>query len=317
MAPPPPPAPPPQLALEDGAAGEGAPAAEEVPAEEAAELTLREQAVSLEHLLTHRIKNKYCPTCVRAKLHAKPARAKGQNHNPDEAPKAFGDQVTADHIIVSEEDKGRAGERAAIAVIDRATRWFGAYPVADKSADEAFRCLSHFAGPRDVVQSFYSDNSPELKRAALELRWPHPTSTPGRPDRNGVAERNVRVATEGARALLMHAGLPENWWPQAMAYMSVARNIESIEGLSPWESRFGGHKFQGPKIPFGALVDFKPSPVRGGPPKFAPKAVPGIFLGWVLLPGGKWKGDFLAAQLSTSLERKQTGALSPSTECGK
>ena len=183
-------------------------------------------------------------------------------------------------------------------MIDRATRWFGAYPVADKSADEAFRCLSHFAGPRDVVQSFYSDNSPELKRAALELRWPHPTSTPGRPDRNGVAERNVRVATEGARALLMHAGLPENWWPQAMAYMSVARNIESIEGLSPWESRFGGNKFQGPKIPFGALVDFKPSPVRGGPPKFAPKAVPGIFLGWVLLPGGKWKGDFLAAQLS-------------------
>jgi hypothetical protein len=109
VAPPPPPAPPPQLALEDGPAGEGAPAAEEASDEEAAELTLREQAVSLEHLLTHRIKNKYCPTCVRAKLHAKPARAKGQNHNPDEAPKAFGDQITADHIIVSEEDKGRGG----------------------------------------------------------------------------------------------------------------------------------------------------------------------------------------------------------------
>ena len=80
--------------------------------------------------------------------------------------------------------------------------------------------------------------------------------------------------------------------------MSTARNFESIEGISPWESRFGGQKFTGPRIPFGALVDFRPSPIRGATPKFAPKAVPGIFLGYVLQPGGKWKGDFLAAQLS-------------------
>ena len=80
--------------------------------------------------------------------------------------------------------------------------------------------------------------------------------------------------------------------------MSVARNFESIEGLSPWESRFGGRKFEGLRIPFGALVDFRPSPVRGQQPKFSPKGVPGVFLGYVLLPGGKFKGDYIVAPLS-------------------
>ena len=45
-------------------------------------------------------------------------------------------------------------------------------------------------------------------------------------------------------------------------------------------------------------MDFKPSPIQGAVAKFAPKAVPGIFLGYVLQPGGLWKGDFLAAKLS-------------------
>ncbi len=52
--------------------------------------------------------------------------------------------MTADHAVMSEGDKGREGERAAVVVLDRATRWLAAYPVADKSADEAFTCLSHF-----------------------------------------------------------------------------------------------------------------------------------------------------------------------------
>ena len=69
-------------------------------------------------------------------------------------------------------------------------------------------------------------------------------------------------------------------------------------GLSPWESRFGGRKFHGQRIPFGALVDFRPSPIQGSPAKFSPRATPGVFLGYVLQPGGRWRGDYLAAKLS-------------------
>ena len=40
-----------------------------------------------------------------------------------------------------------------------------------------------------------------------------------------------------------------------------------------------------------------PSPIRGAMPKFAPRTQPGLFLGYFLLPGGRWKGDILAASL--------------------
>ena len=72
-----------------------------------------------------------------------------------------------------------------------------------------------------------------------------------------------------------------------MRYLSTARNFVPVDGISAWERRFEGRKFPGPRIPFGALIDFKPSPIRGAQPKFAPKAEPGIFLGYVLQPGGK------------------------------
>jgi hypothetical protein len=130
---------------------------------------------------------------------------------------------------MGEEDKGRGGERACVVILDLATRWLAAYPVANKSADEGYASFLHFVGPKEAVKSFCSDNSPELMRAAKDMGWPHPTSTPGR---HGVAERAVRTASEGAATLLMHAGLPECWWPQAMKYISVARNFECIEGLS-------------------------------------------------------------------------------------
>ena len=32
-------------------------------------------------------------------------------------------------------------------------------------------------------------------------------------------------------------------------------------------------------------------------PKFAPVAEPGVFMGYHVLPGGRWRGDFLVASL--------------------
>ena len=56
-------------------------------------------------------------------------------------------------------------------------------------------------------------------------------------------------------------------------------------------------------IPFGAMIDFKPSPTRSKPlSKFEPRAVPGIFIGYYLPAGGKWRGDYYAIEIS-SLQR--------------
>ena len=47
-------------------------------------------------------------------------------------------------------------------MLDRGTEWLDCQPVLDMSAGEAYRALEDFAGPKAVVRSFYSDNSPAL-----------------------------------------------------------------------------------------------------------------------------------------------------------
>ena len=71
-----------------------------------------------------------------------------------------------------------------------------------------------FAGTHEV-QSFYCDNSAKLAAAARELGWMHPTSTPGVPQTNGLAERMVRSAKEGGRANLVQAGFSVTWFELA------------------------------------------------------------------------------------------------------
>ena len=62
-------------------------------------------------------------------------------------------------------------------------------------------------------------------------------------------------------------------------------NIEEVNGSSAW-MRLHGEEFKGEKIPFGALVDFKPSEARGGKrEKFEPRGETGIFAGYVVCIG--------------------------------
>ena len=58
-----------------------------------------------------------------------------------------------------------------------------------------------------------------------------------------------------------------------------------------------GLAFDGPSIPFGALVNYKPSSASGRQqlPKIGPKTLPGIFLGYGQRSGGSWNGELLVA----------------------
>ena len=46
-------------------------------------------------------------------------------------------------------------------------------------------------------------------------------------------------------------------------------------------------------------MDFKPHPEAGGTrlEKYAPRAVPGVFLGYEVAPGRKWTGNYLCVEL--------------------
>ena len=67
------------------------------------------------------------------------------------------------------------------------------------------------------VKYAYTDGSGELKNALDELEILHDTSTPHRPQTNGVAERAVRRVTEGTSATLLQSGFDEHWWDLAMS----------------------------------------------------------------------------------------------------
>ena len=103
-----------------------------------------------------------------------------------------------------------------------------------------------------------------------------------------------------SRTLLEHSGLAPKFWPYAVKAACFGHNISGGED-SPYFKRHN-KVFGGLRIPFGSIIDYYPSDVRKQrkrlvdnkmqklSPVFAPVLLPGIFLGYHLLPGGKW-GD--------------------------
>ena len=123
----------------------------------------------------------------------------------------------------------------------------------------------------------------------------HGTSTPGRSETNGRAERNVRHLLEGTRSVLAHSGVPTRLWPFAARYFSLMENCRErteydSEGrklsCSAWFKK-NGTNFDGKLIPFGALVDYMPVPESKqakGIEKMSLPCKKGVFLGYFLEP---------------------------------
>ena len=74
-------------------------------------------------------------------------------------------------------------------------------------------------------------------------------------------------------------------------------NIAVIDGASACHKR---HKveFEGPSIPYGCLVDFRPpNVVLKKAAKFGTISIPGIFIGYTQHVGGTWAHDYLVWSL--------------------
>ena len=272
--------------------------------------TAKTEARSLSHLLTHTPFNRFCETCRIAKAQKRPARKRDAKANPGPLPEEFADQLTADHIVTLDtKDKALYGERHALVIKDRATGFLMCYPAAAKNYDEARQALTHFLCPGSAVGILYSDNNGEMARAAKVLGISHDTSTPARPQNNGIVEREVRRVLEGSRSALFHSGFHPRWWAWATKYFCHAYNITNRLGrTSPWVERFGD-PFTGIVRPFGSLVYAIPSTSvkKKKPLKFAPKAAPMLFMGWEFHTGMTWSGDYYVLPIddvkNVSLER--------------
>ena len=171
----------------------------------------------------------------------------------------FGDLVTADPKVLSEESESRNNHQYAVVVQDSATQWLQSYQCKTTSSQETQKSLMKFLEPTRKPKVIYTDNSLECGKSCEELSWSHCTSTPHRSETNGIAERAVRRVKEETSAVLMQSGLDNEWWADSMECYCFLRNIQDklSYGKTPYERRFG-MPFNGPVIPCGAMVEYHP-----------------------------------------------------------
>ena len=171
----------------------------------------------------------------------------------------FGDLITADHEVLSDNCESRNNHRYAVVVQDLATQWIQSYPCKTKTSQETQRSFQKFLEPERKPKVIYIDNSLEFGKACEDLSWNHCTSTPHRSETNGIAERPSRREKEGTSAVLLSSGLNESWWADSMECYLYLRNVTDLitDGKTPHERR-SGQPFKGPIIPFGSLVEYHP-----------------------------------------------------------
>ena len=188
--------------------------------------TKRREDLGKHSVYTHFPKDRNCEICKRTKITRAPCRRRCG----EAAPRAekFGDLITADHKILSDNCESRNNHRYAVVVQDLATQWIQAYPCKTKTSQETQRSLQKFLEPERNPKVIYTDNSLEFGKDCENLSWNHCTSTPHRSETNGTAERAVRRVIVGTSALLLQSGLNESWWADSMECCTYLRNVTDL-----------------------------------------------------------------------------------------
>lgn len=115
------------------------------------------------HWFTHSPKDPSCEICRRAQAVNLPARRRRQRSPEpvlrteedalveDFVPKKFGDLITADHIVIGDEQAhSRHGDAAALVCFDRGTAALGVYPAARRTTEETVRVSRRSPVPRPM-----------------------------------------------------------------------------------------------------------------------------------------------------------------------
>ena len=258
--------------------------------------TLKHEARTLEHLLTHRYKNPYCNFCVRAKMkHHKTYRGAFRRKLTK-----FGDLITFDFMDTRKTTKlGYDTVKEILVIRDRYTGIIQSYPSPTKNTEDVVRAVKYFMGRRTIREA-YSDKARQFVKCMEALKIPFDHALPGRPSTNSLAERNNQFVIATTTTCLLEAGLPACFWKFAIRCVCHLLNVEPGEDdVSAW-CKLHGTEFKGDKIPFGALVYFKPSGARANEQahKFDPKGIPGVFAGYEIAPGVNWRRQYMAWALS-------------------
>ena len=113
--------------------------------------TKRREDLGKHSVYTHFPKDRNCEICKRTKITRAPCRRR----NGEAVPRAanFGDLITADHKVLSDNCESRNNHRKAVVVQDLTTQWIQAYPCKNKTSQEPQRSLQKFLGTREETKS--------------------------------------------------------------------------------------------------------------------------------------------------------------------
>ena len=138
--------------------------------------TKRREDLGKHNVHTHFPKDRNCEICKRTKKTRAPCRRR----KGEAVPRAdnFGDLMTADHKVLSDNCESRNNHRYAVVVQDLAIQWIQAYLCKNKISQETQRSLQKFLEPERKPKVICTDNSLEFGKACEDLSWNHCTSTP-------------------------------------------------------------------------------------------------------------------------------------------
>ena len=106
----------------------------------------RRENLGRHSVYTHFPKDRNCEICKRTKITRAPCRRR----KGEAVPRAdnFGDLITADHKVLSDNCESRNNHRYAVVVQDLATQWIQAYPCKTQTSQETQRSLQKFLETR-------------------------------------------------------------------------------------------------------------------------------------------------------------------------
>ena len=133
--------------------------------------TKRREDLGKHNVHTHFPKDRNYEICKRTKITRAPCRRRNSEFVLRAA--NFGDLITADHKVLSDNCESRNNHRHAVVVQDLATQWIQSYPCKNKTSQETQRSLQKFLEPERNPEVIYTDNSLEFGKACEDLSWNH------------------------------------------------------------------------------------------------------------------------------------------------
>ena len=179
--------------------------------------------------MTHFPKCNECDICKQAKMFMAPARRRDPDLRDLKAEK-FADLLWSDHIIVGKHNcsRGIKGEKVGLFIYDVATHVQDIPALKSKNSQNTFTALMYFLGDH-AGKRVFSDSAREISVAAEKMRMVRATSTPHRPQSNGLCENRVKNVVQGMRCNILQSGFPHRFWTLAARQWTFAKSITPVD----------------------------------------------------------------------------------------